>query len=127
MTSARSTLAAVLILILLVVIAGTLLIHRGFRANSTPSAWEASVARRIRNYAIPSNERGMPNPVALTADSLQQGRNQFLARCATCHGVDGSGRTPIGANTYPKVPDLRSPATQDLTDGQLHYIIENGV
>jgi hypothetical protein len=35
--------------------------------------------------------------------------------------------TPIGANVYPRVPDLRQDATQKLTDGEIHYIIENGV
>src|SRR5579872_6535620 len=116
-----------LVVILFAIIFSVFLVHRGFRANSTPTALEIAAARRIRNYSIPSNERGTPNPVAPTAQSLQQGREQFLARCATCHGVDGSGRTPIGSNTYPRVPDLRSPTTQELTDGQLHYIIENGV
>jgi hypothetical protein len=44
-----------------------------------------------------------------------------------CHGHDGSGRTQEGQNLYPKAPDLREPRTQNLTDGQIHYIIENGV
>ncbi len=47
--------------------------------------------------------------------------------CATCHGNDGSGDTPIGSALYPRAPDVRLPATQDLTDGELFYIIENGV
>ena len=28
---------------------------------------------------------------------------------------------------YPKPPDMRLAATQNLTDGELYYIIENGV
>ena len=35
--------------------------------------------------------------------------------------------TDIGQNLYPKAPDMRLPATQDLTDGELYWIIENGV
>lgn len=35
--------------------------------------------------------------------------------------------TAIGRNLYPRVPDLRSPGTQQLTDGEIHYVIENGV
>jgi len=104
-----------------------LLIHRGFRASTTPSVWESAIAGRVRNFAIPAVEANKPNPVALTADSLRGGRDLYVARCAACHGVDGSGHTPIGSNTYPRVPDLRSAKTQRLTDGQLHYIIENGV
>ncbi len=33
----------------------------------------------------------------------------------------------MGQSLYPRVPDLRASATQDLTDGEIHYIIENGV
>jgi len=33
----------------------------------------------------------------------------------------------MGRNLYPRVPDLRLPQTQNLTDGEIHYIIENGV
>jgi mono/diheme cytochrome c family protein len=47
--------------------------------------------------------------------------------CAVCHGNDGSGATEIGEGLYPRSPDMRLPATQDLTDGELFYIIENGV
>jgi hypothetical protein len=33
----------------------------------------------------------------------------------------------LGKGLYPHPPDLRLPATQDLTDGELFWIIENGV
>jgi len=33
----------------------------------------------------------------------------------------------IGRNLYPKAPDLRLPATQNLTDGELYYTINNGI
>jgi predicted CXXCH cytochrome family protein len=41
--------------------------------------------------------------------------------------VDGSGKTQVGRNLYPKVPDLRLPQTQNLSDGEIRYIIRNGV
>ena len=33
----------------------------------------------------------------------------------------------MGRNLYPKAPDMRLPRTQNLSDGELFYIIENGV
>ena len=33
----------------------------------------------------------------------------------------------MGQALYPKVPDMRLPATQNLSDGELFYIIEHGV
>ena len=33
----------------------------------------------------------------------------------------------MGRGLYPRAPDMRLPATQSLSDGELFYIIENGV
>ena len=33
----------------------------------------------------------------------------------------------MGKNLYPPAPDMRLPATQQLTDGELFYIIQNGI
>ena len=44
-----------------------------------------------------------------------------------CHGNDGSGDTPIGRGLFPKPPNMRSPLTQSKSDGELFYIIENGI
>jgi predicted CXXCH cytochrome family protein len=104
-----------------------LLVRRGFRASSTPTAAEATVARAMRNLSIPKRERRARNPLETSSDALQQGREYFLTRCAVCHGIDGSGQTQIGLNLYPRASDLRASKTQSLTDGELHYIIENGI
>ena len=89
--------------------------------------WEAALTRRVRNLSIPGAERDQKNPVPVTSEYLEEGRDSFLTHCATCHGVDGSGKTPVGSNLYPSVPDLRSAATQRLSDGEIRCIIENGV
>jgi mono/diheme cytochrome c family protein len=44
-----------------------------------------------------------------------------------CHGADGRGRTDIGEYMYPKVPDLAASQVQQLSDGALFFIIQNGV
>src|SRR5947209_4409923 len=103
------------------------LMRRGFRATSEPSYLERVIARSVRDFAIPNRSRREKNPLPPSAENLKTGRELFLARCANCHGVDGNGVTPTGRGLYPRVPDLHSPATQKLTDGELHYIIENGV
>jgi len=117
----------VLALLLVSALCAGVLKWRGFRATSTPSNFETVAARSIRDFAIPAKERHLKNPNADDWTAIQQGREDFLARCASCHGVDGRGRTPIGANVYPRVPDLHSDSTQNLSDGDIHYIIENGI
>ncbi len=99
----------------------------GLRATAEPSAFEATIARTVRNWAIPGRERREKNPLQATADNIQAGRDEFLTQCAGCHGHDGSGLTPMGRNLYPRAPNLRSAMTQALTDGEMRYIIENGV
>lgn len=106
---------------------GLLLIRRGFSARDNPTSLERAVARFIRNLSIPNRVAQESNPWELTPDTLREARETFVARCAVCHGPDGSGQTIVGRNLYPKPPDLRSPLTQGLTDGQIHYIIQNGV
>ena len=51
----------------------------------------------------------------------------FADHCATCRGNDGSGDTLFGNGLYPKPPDMRRAGTQGKSDGELYYIIENGV
>lgn len=106
---------------------GGFLWWRGFRATDTPSAVEASVARSVRNLAIPWSAHRAENPRRHSAQSVEDGRVAFAAWCASCHGSDGRGNTRLGRSLYPRVPDLTAPATQHLSDGDLHYIIENGV
>ncbi len=116
-----------LTIIVLAAFGADLLLRRGFRANEPVPLWEVKVARGVRNLSIPGEERYRANPVVPSPAFRQQGRDSFLTHCAACHGVDGSGKTPVGSNVYPRVPDLRSAPTQRLTDGEIHYIIENGV
>lgn len=116
-----------LVAVALVVIGSVVLVERGFRSTEQPSSLELLVAPVLRNLAIPAAERHLRNPLRADAENLRTGREEFLARCAGCHGHDGSGLTPIGRSLYPRVPDLRSQRTQHLTDGEIHYLIENGV
>jgi predicted CXXCH cytochrome family protein len=113
--------------LILALLYGTQLILRGFSTAAEPSYVERVVARAARNLAIPRNARREMNPWTATPEVLKQSRESFLDRCASCHGSDGSGQTRMGRNLYPKVPDLRSPDTQNLTDGEIRYIIRNGV
>jgi predicted CXXCH cytochrome family protein len=112
---------------LIIVIYGAFLIHRGFSASSEPSGLETVIARLIRNLSIPGRSARKANPWKLTPDTLHEAREIFTARCAVCHGNDGTGQTLVGRNLYPKPPNLALPQTQNLTDGQIHYIIKNGV
>jgi mono/diheme cytochrome c family protein len=119
-------LAGLVLLGVAVAVAASLL-HDGVSAKATPTRLEAFVARNARHLAIPANARLTQNPVLDSAEGQREARLHFADHCAICHGNDGSGDTPIGNGLYPKPPDLRKPQTQDLSDGELFWIIENGV
>jgi mono/diheme cytochrome c family protein len=102
-------------------------LHDGLSSRATPSRLETLLARNARHLAIPSNARLTQNPLPASPEDLREARLHFADHCAICHANDGSGHTAFGEGLYPKPPDLRLPETQDLTDGELFWIIENGV
>jgi predicted CXXCH cytochrome family protein len=118
---------ALVVLIIVAVGYGFLVIRHGFRATDEPSMPERIVARTVRNISIPSSAKSVKSPVEITGAALSEAREDFNARCSTCHAIDGSGVSPMGRNMYPKPPDLRGSDTQSLTDGEIQYAIENGV
>jgi mono/diheme cytochrome c family protein len=99
----------------------------GLRARATPGALETRVARTVRSFAIRASDRNRANPVPRSQEAMQGGLEHFADHCAVCHANDGSGATDFGRSLFPPAPDLREAATQRLTDGELFYIIENGI
>lgn len=101
--------------------------RRGLSTRTEPSSLEELMARSMRRLATPGAVRSMNNPVESTEAVLDEGLEHFADHCAVCHANDGSGDTEIGRGLYPRAPDMRLAATQDLSDGELFSIIENGI
>jgi len=111
----------------LLVAAAVSILHDGLSARAQPSALEAAIARNARKMAIPANAHSTKNPIPDSPEVQREARLHFADHCAICHGNDGSGDTQIGHGLYPKPPDLRADETQKLSDGDIFWIIENGV
>jgi hypothetical protein len=88
---------------------------------------EAALARRLRSWSLPAGAAQRRNPVTTSPEVLQEAARHFADHCASCHGNKGDGNTEIGQNLYPPAPDMRLQATQQLSDGELYYIIHNGI
>lgn len=125
----RSTLVLLILVAAagLVVAAAASILHDGLSSRATPTALEALLARNARGLAIPHGARTAKNPVASSPEVVRAARLHFADHCAVCHGNDGSGDSMMGHGLYPKPPDLRQEQTQKLSDGELFWIIENGV
>jgi mono/diheme cytochrome c family protein len=104
----------------------TVLVRRGFSARDNPSWIEAFAAQIAKSLAVPATYR-LKNPYSPTAENIREGEEHFADHCAVCHANDGAGDTLFGRGLYPKPPDMRMAETQNKSDGELYYTIENGV
>jgi len=102
------------------------LIATGLSARPSPGALEARVARAAHRFAVPRAVRNMANPIPVSPEVIAAGREHFADHCASCHANDGSGKTEMGQGLFPKPADLAT-VSQELTDGELFYFIEQGI
>jgi mono/diheme cytochrome c family protein len=99
----------------------------GFSARAQPTALERWAARQARAMAIQADARERSNPAADPPEVQGDARAHWADHCAICHANSGSGDTEIGRHMYPPAPDMRQADTQNLTDGELFFIIQNGI
>jgi mono/diheme cytochrome c family protein len=77
--------------------------------------------------AAPGGAKDLANPVPYSPEVLAAARAHWADHCAGCHANNGSGDTEMGKRMYPPAPDMRQADTQQMTDGELFFIIQNGV
>jgi mono/diheme cytochrome c family protein len=99
----------------------------GFSAKTEPHDLEVLLVRKIRRLAIPIETRNAQNPIPLSPDVIKESLAHFADHCALCHANDGSGQTSIGKNVNPRAPDLRLPNIQSMSDGEIFWVIHNGI
>ncbi len=91
------------------------------------TAWMAtllagcSTGRAIETLAAAPENSGQ---LKATLTPVQDGRQIFMANCASCHGKNADGNTPAGKQW--RIPDLRSPQVQSLSNEQLTQILKQG-
>jgi mono/diheme cytochrome c family protein len=78
--------------------------------------------------SIPADAAKLTNPVKPTAASTAQAKKTYGYDCAMCHGSSGDGKGDLAVDMKVKMLDYRNPAAlKDKTDGELFYIIKNGI
>jgi cytochrome c553 len=108
-------------------IAAMVIVRRGFSARDEPSTIEAFIARTTQRLSVPARMKKLKNPLRVSPEVLADARAHWADHCALCHANDGSGKTTIGQALYPRAPDMRASATQEMSDGELYAIIQNGI
>ena len=114
--------------VLIVLVGGVYLMGtHGLSAREQPGTLERWVARQTRNLAVPKDARNRENPVPDSPQVQADARAHWADHCAACHANNGSGDVEMGKHMYPPAPDMRQPETQQMTDGELFFIIQNGI
>jgi mono/diheme cytochrome c family protein len=68
------------------------------------------------------------NPIHSTTETVEKGKKIFASYCVVCHGRDGQNTgVPFAGSMSPAIPPLSSSMVQSYGDGQLKWIIENGI
>jgi mono/diheme cytochrome c family protein len=94
---------------------------------SQPGSVERRVATEIK-HEVTIGGKDWTNPIPDTPQAVAEGQEHFGHHCGFCHGLDGHATgVPFAQKMSPPVPDLASPDVQGYSDGQLKWIIQNGI
>jgi mono/diheme cytochrome c family protein len=99
--------------------------------STVPAAGARPDAPDVTEPRVPAADlaaaRRLKNPAAGDPEALAKGRLLFAANCRVCHGPPDTGPDPdTGLSPPPR--DFSSAAFRNArTDGELFYVIKNGV
>jgi mono/diheme cytochrome c family protein len=92
-----------------------------------PGELETMIAQWTKHHVTVGGRHNV-NPIHTSAETIAAGKHIFSAYCVVCHGRDGQNTgVPFAANMAPAIPSLLSREVQKYGDGQLKWIIENGI
>jgi len=94
---------------------------------SPPGKVETKTMVFAKHHIFVGN-RKQKNPLPDTAETRADGKEAFSHYCVACHGMDGQNTgVPFVDHISPPIPSLASDDVQRYTDGQLKWILDNGI
>jgi S-disulfanyl-L-cysteine oxidoreductase SoxD len=94
---------------------------------SKPGALESKAMVAIKHHVTVGN-KSEKNPLPYTHENVADGKEAFGHYCVACHGNDGQNTgVPFADRMSPPLPSLASMEVQGYTDGQLKWVIDNGL
>ena len=92
-----------------------------------PGRYESKVMYGMKRHVF-VHSKNVKNPTPATKENIEVGREAFSHYCAACHGLDGQNTgVPFAEKMSPPVPSLASATVQSYSDGQLKWVIDNGL
>jgi mono/diheme cytochrome c family protein len=92
-----------------------------------PGAVETRLARFALDRSVSRRAPKTANPLGKNPDILREGAEHYKSMCVTCHGAPGVDSSEIGEGLNPPAPDLTLQRVQRRTDGELFWIVQNGI
>lgn len=96
-------------------------------AEDPPSKMERRLAEFALNKSVARRAPNRKNPLPATPETLRGGLAHFRENCVICHGAPGVDPGEIGQGLNPGAPDLTLPRVQARTDGQLYWLVDEGI
>jgi cytochrome c553 len=92
-----------------------------------PSKLEVKTVTFAKHHLFVRN-RNQKNPLPNNAETWADGKEAFSHYCVACHGMDGQNTgVPFVDHISPPIPPLSAREVQSYTDGQLKWILDNGI
>lgn len=79
------------------------------------------------DFGVPVEEARIANPIVPEDASIQRGKEIYEASCIKCHGENGDGKGSSTPRLDPEPADFRAEHVTSLSDGELFFIITNGI
>ena len=112
----------------LVAVPGCCLCLAAAGCRVTPPGSAETTLMQWTKHHITVGGKNDQNPIRASAENIESGKQTFGFYCVVCHGRDGQNTgVPFAKNMSPPIPSLASDDIQRYTDGQLKWIIENGI
>ena len=96
-------------------------------AEIPPGKMEKTLATFALNKSVARRAPNRKNPLPATSETLRGGLAHFRENCVVCHGAPGVDPGEIGQGLNPGAPDLTLPRVQSRSDGQLYWIVDEGI
>ena len=79
------------------------------------------------DFGVPVEQAQIANPIVPEETSIQRGKEIYEASCIKCHGENGDGKGSSSHRLDPEPADFRAEHVASLSDGELFFIITNGI
>jgi mono/diheme cytochrome c family protein len=98
----------------------------GCRATP-PGTFETSTISYAKHHVF-IGDKNVKNPLPDTPENRADGKVAYSHYCVACHGNDGQNTgVPFAEHISPPIPSLASPDVQKYSDGQLKWVLDNGI